>query len=62
MVEAVPVPTLIAMNALQHHAFNELLTAWRRREDARLHGSLRDLADARARLDASRATMRSTMR
>ena len=43
------------MNALQHHAFNQLLAAWRRREDARQHGSLRELADARVQLDSSRA-------
>lgn len=61
LATAGPVPTLNAMNALQHHAFNQLLAAWRRREDARQHGTLRDLADARVQLDSSRAAMRSTL-
>ena len=47
------------MNALQHHAFTQLLAAWRRRDDARHHGDYRELADARHHLDIARAQSRS---
>jgi hypothetical protein len=53
--------TLNSMNALQHHAFTQLLAAWRRRDDARRHGDIRELADARLHLDAARAQSRSTL-
>jgi hypothetical protein len=48
------------MNALQNHAFGQLLAAWHRREDAR-SAELRQLADARFALDCARAHMRSTI-
>jgi hypothetical protein len=54
-------PTLRRMNALQHHAFTQLLAAWRRRDDARRHGDVRELADARHHLDVARAQSRSTL-
>jgi hypothetical protein len=49
------------MNAPQHHAFTQLLAAWRRRDDARRHGDIRELADARFHLEAARAQSRSTL-
>ena len=48
------------MNALQNHAFGQLLTAWHRREDAR-YADVRQLAAARLALDGARAHMRSTI-
>jgi hypothetical protein len=48
------------MNALQNHAFGQLLSAWNRREDAR-SADIRRLAEARHALDGARADMRSTM-
>ncbi|MFZ9018515.1 MAG: hypothetical protein ACO4AY_11095 [Ilumatobacteraceae bacterium] len=49
------------MNALQHHAFSQLLAAWRRRDDARRRDDIGELADARIRLDSARAQMRATL-
>lgn len=54
------VATVIVMNPLQSHALSELLSAWRRREDARQIGDLRELANARFRLEQTRTNMRST--
>ena len=51
----------MSMTALQNNAFNQLLSAWRRREDARSAGSLTDLADARKSLDAARHDMHATL-
>lgn len=51
----------MGMNALQTHAFNQLLAAWRRRDDARRGSDVRELADARVRLDAARSQMRATV-
>ena len=48
------------MNALQQHAFTQLLSSWRRREDARRQGEFRELADARIELDAARSRMHSS--
>lgn len=50
-----------AMNALQNSAFSQLLTAWRRHDDARRSGELPHLAAARIELDRRRADMRSTL-
>ena len=49
------------MNALQNHAFGQLLAAWNRREQARSAGDLRHLGDARIELDRARADMRSAL-
>jgi hypothetical protein len=49
------------MNAQQNFAFAELVRAWDRREVARMAGDIRALSDARMRLDAERAHMRSTL-
>lgn len=49
------------MNALQQHAFTQLLAAWRRRDDARRHDDIRELAEAHHHLDAVRASSRSLL-
>ena len=56
-----PGHSVMCMNATQNHAFNELLAAWRRREDARRSGDIRSLGDARVELDRRRADMRSIL-
>jgi len=43
------------MNALQTTAFGQLLSAWRRRDDARHSGDVRQLGEARMDLDRARA-------
>lgn len=48
------------MNALQNHAFGQLLTAWNRREEAR-SAEIRQLAIARHALEDARTHMRSTI-
>lgn len=50
----------VGMNPLQNHAFTQLLAAWRRREDARHTGDVRDLAVARHELDRRRVEMRDS--
>lgn len=49
------------MNDLQNSVFSQLLSAWRRRDDARHSGNLRQLADARFELDRARSRMQSTL-
>mgnify|MGYP001813876816 CR=1 FL=1 len=49
------------MTAHQNSAFQQLLAAWRRREDARSTGSLTELADARTALDSARNDMHGTL-
>lgn len=49
------------MNGLQNHAFGQLLSAWRRREDARSCHDIQQLAEARFALDSARAQMRSSL-
>jgi hypothetical protein len=49
------------MTALQNHAFQQLLSAWRRREDARNEGTLADLAAARISLDSARSNVHSAL-
>jgi hypothetical protein len=49
------------MTTSQTSAFHELLSAWRRREDARSAASIADLANARASLDSARANMQSAL-
>lgn len=53
--------TVVVMNALQNHAFKHLLSAWRRREDARSAGTLADLGAARKSLDSARSNMQSAL-
>lgn len=54
--------TVFGMNALQTHAFTQLLASWRRREDARQNADVRELANARFELDVARAQMRTNLR
>lgn len=49
------------MTTHQNFAFQQLLAAWRRREDARSTGNLADLADARVSLESARNDMHSTL-
>lgn len=49
------------MTAHQNHAFQQLLTAWRRREDARTSGSVADLVAARSSLDSARTNVQSAL-
>jgi hypothetical protein len=49
------------MNALQNSAFFELLSAWRRREEARSTASISDLASARISLESARANMQTSL-
>jgi hypothetical protein len=53
--------SIFIMTAHQNHAFMQLLSAWRRREDARSTGTLADLADARKSLDSARNDMHATL-
>jgi hypothetical protein len=48
------------MSTHQALAFNQLLTAWTRREDARAAGDFRRLGAARQELEEARAQMRLT--
>ena len=52
---------IFPMTAHQNHAFQSLLSAWRRREDVRSTATIADLASARASLDAARTNMASAM-
>ncbi|HUF98908.1 MAG TPA: hypothetical protein VMM60_12335 [Ilumatobacter sp.] len=45
------------MNNPQANAFQHLLAAWRRRDDARRSGSFGDLAQARIALDNARSDL-----
>jgi len=49
------------MTAHQNHAFQQLLSAWRRREDARDSGTFEDLASARISLESARSNMSSAL-
>jgi hypothetical protein len=49
------------MNALQNTAFQHLLSAWRRREEARSSGSLTDLGAARKSLESARSNMHTAL-
>jgi hypothetical protein len=53
--------TVVAMNALHNHAFRRLVSAWRRREDARAAGTFDDLGAARKSLDSARSNMHSAL-
>ena len=55
------VRSVVVMTAHQNFAFQNLLSAWRRREDARAATSLAELAEARATLDSARNDMRSAL-
>ena len=49
------------MTAHQNHAFEQLLSAWRRREEARSATTIAELADARASLDSARTNMHTAL-
>ena len=49
------------MTAHQNFAFQQLLTAWRRREDARSTSEFADLAAARVTLDSARNDMHAAL-
>jgi hypothetical protein len=49
------------MTAYQNNAFQQLLSAWRRREDARHEGTLADLAAARTSLDHARSNVHAAL-
>lgn len=53
--------SVVPMNALQNSAFQQLLTAWRRREDARASGSYADLGAARKSLESARSNMHTAL-
>ena len=55
------VHSVMDMNALQNTAFQHLLSAWRRREEARSAGTFADLGAARKSLDAARSNMHSAL-
>jgi hypothetical protein len=55
------VRSLEHMTGSQNSAFHELLSAWRRREEARAASSIGDLANARASLESARANMQSAL-
>jgi hypothetical protein len=61
LVSDAAVPSLTYMTTHQNHAFMELLSAWRRREDARSSGTLADLAAARTSLDHARSNVHSAL-
>jgi hypothetical protein len=52
---------VFSMNTEQNYAFSHLLSAWRRREEARATGEFRRLSDAHGELVGARADMRSTL-
>jgi hypothetical protein len=52
---------IFCMTARQNLAFNQLLSAWRRREEARSTATIAELSSARASLDAARTNMSSTL-
>ena len=54
---APPARILLPMTAHQNLAFQQLLSAWRLREEARSPSNIADLAEARAALDAARTNM-----
>ena len=49
------------MTAQQTQAFMQLLDAWNRREDARSHGSITELAAARTSLDEVRVSVKPAL-
>lgn len=49
------------MTAFQNDAFQQLLSAWRRREDVRSTETIADLTDARVSLDSARSNMKSVL-
>jgi hypothetical protein len=65
MVSKLAVPAAVRsleyMTGSQNSALHELLSAWRRREEAREAASIGDLANARASLDSARANMQSAL-
>jgi len=57
-----PIRSLIPMTAHQDFAFRQLLAAWRRRDDARVTGNFRQLAEASVSLDSARNDMHASLR
>lgn len=55
------VRTLGDMNVFQNQAFNQLLAAWHRREDARKNHDLRAQSSARIDMESARRQVRSQM-
>jgi len=53
--------SLSYMTAHQNFAFQQLLSAWRRRDDARTAGNLPELAKARIALDSARNDMHASL-
>ncbi len=49
------------MSAQQNVAFQKLLSAWRRREEARSTDNISELSAARNSLDAARSDMRAAI-
>jgi hypothetical protein len=49
------------MTTHQNFAFQQLLSAWRRRDDARTAGNLPELAKARVALDSARNDMHASL-
>jgi hypothetical protein len=49
------------MTALQNLAFRDLLSAWRRREEARESAQIADLAAARMSLEGARTYMQTSL-
>lgn len=49
------------MTAHQNFAFQQLVSAWRRREEARSATTIAELAEARVQLDAARADMHAAL-
>ena len=53
--------SVVCMTAQQNFSLQQLLSAWRRREDARSSGDIGALADARASLDAARNDVHTSL-
>lgn len=51
----------MVMTTHQNFAFQQLLSAWRRREDARATDNIAELTDARLSLEVARTDMRAAI-
>lgn len=56
--EQAAIHILNSMTALQNHAFQNLLSAWRRREEVRSTDTIGPLTEARISLEDARVNMR----
>lgn len=61
LVRLATIRSVFTMTAHQNFAFQRLLDAWRRREDARSATNLAELAAARSSLDAARNDMHASL-